>query len=182
MRSSDFTVRSRARLPYLIRHSQVNMGELACLCTSRRPCHYYRMSSCKRHLPDGCFLHTISCVCTQRGSDRMPTRLPGLTGVNGIRLPIRGGKQGGTRVPGLRVFSSLGPSEEVRLNLNTFQPTRRSLEASHSTTTTTTHGAVAEQPSLHNCLSRFQKRDELIGASPGHIQSLLPRQVLPGRV
>jgi hypothetical protein len=37
---------SRALLPYLIRHSQVNMGELACLCTSRRPCHYYRMSSC----------------------------------------------------------------------------------------------------------------------------------------
>ena len=69
--------------------------------------------------------------------DRMPTRLPGLTGANGIRLPIRGGKQGGTRVPGLRVFSSLGSSEEVRLGLNTFQPTRRSLEASqvvsHST-------------------------------------------------
>ena len=50
----------------------------------------------------------------------MPTRLPGLTGVNGIRLPIRGGKQGGTRVPGLLVFSSLGPSEEVRLSLTYF--------------------------------------------------------------
>jgi hypothetical protein len=53
----------------------------------------------------------------------MPNRLLGLIGVNGIRLPIRGGKQGGTRVPGLRVFSSLGPSEEVRPGLSTFQPT-----------------------------------------------------------
>jgi hypothetical protein len=60
----------------------------------------------------------------------MPTRLPGLTGVNGIRLPIRGGKHGGARVPGLRVFSSLGPSEEVRLSLTTSQPTWRTLVAS----------------------------------------------------
>jgi hypothetical protein len=61
----------------------------------------------------------------------MPTRLPGLTGANGIRLPIRGGKHGGTRVPGLLVFSSLGPSEEVRLSLTTSQPTWRTLVASH---------------------------------------------------
>ena len=64
----------------------------------------------------------------------MPTRLPGLTGVNGIRLPIRGGKQGGTRVPGLLVFSSLGPSEEVRLSLTTSQPTWRTLVASQDRT------------------------------------------------
>jgi hypothetical protein len=64
----------------------------------------------------------------------MPTRPPGLTGVNGIRLPIRGGKQGGTRVPGLRVFFSLGPSEEVRLSLNASQPTWRTLVASQQRT------------------------------------------------
>jgi hypothetical protein len=51
----------------------------------------------------------------------MPTRLPGLTGANGIRLSIRGEERGGSRAPDLLAFSSLGPSgEEVRLGLTYF--------------------------------------------------------------
>jgi hypothetical protein len=43
--------------------------------------------------------------------DRMLAGLPGPTGVNGIRLPIRGGERGGTRAPGLRAFSSLARAQ-----------------------------------------------------------------------